>query len=123
MQNNIVLLVDCHGGFKELRYRAIVYICLSHCANITCICQKKRTHSHTHTKESERIRCFICGSYLLKKEEKKSSGTIFGLWIFIFAGTVIRFPNLETLGNGKGLRNQALTFHFLFLCIDTWHSP
>lgn len=67
MQNNIVLQVDCHGGFKELRYRAIVYICLSHCANITCFCQKK----HTHTQRSQRESGASYVVLIAKKERKK----------------------------------------------------
>ena len=103
MQNNIVLQVDCHGGFKELRYRAIVYICLSHCANITCFCQKKHTHTQRSQRESG-------ASYVV---------LIFGLWIFIFAGTVIRFPNLETLGNGKGTKLSLSIFSSFVLTRGT----
>lgn len=116
MQNNIVLQVDCHGGFKELRYRAIVYICLSHCANITCFCQKKHTHTHKGVRENQVLHMWFL---LLKKKEKKSSGTIFGLWIFIFAGTVIRFPNLETLGNGKGTKLSLSIFSSFVLTRGT----
>ena len=63
-----------------MRYRAIVYICLSHCANITCFCQKK----HTHTQRSQRESGASYVVLIAKKERKKKVQALFLVCGYLF---------------------------------------
>ena len=86
------------------------------CQHNLFLSEEAHTHTHKGVRENQVLHMWFL---LLKKKEKKSSGTIFGLWIFIFAGTVIRFPNLETLGNGKGTKLSLSIFSSFVLTRGT----
>lgn len=84
------------------------------CQQNLFLSEEERAHTHTQRRQRE-----SGASYVVLIANKKSSGTIFGLWIFIFAGTVIRFPNLETLGNGKETKLSLSIFSSFVLTRGT----